>query len=64
MNRPPCPRCDQTTLIFKNGSYKLASGAIVQRWFCQRCRKAFSPAVQEIAESTSETSVAHPMHGC
>lgn len=44
MKRPPCPRCHHETLIFKNGSYKLSDNTVVQRWFCQECRKGFSPA--------------------
>lgn len=63
MNRPPCPRCNQTTLIFKNGSYKLSDQTVVQRWFCQRCRKGFSPAtVQEIGAAVLEASAAHPRY--
>ncbi len=50
MNRPPCPRCNGTTLIFKNGSYKLSDNTVVQRHYCQKCRKSFSPTtVLEIA---------------
>ena len=61
INRPQCPRCEGL-LVFKHGSYKLASGRYIQRWFCQRCRKGFSPnsTVQETLESISETAATHP----
>lgn len=63
MNRPPCPRCHQTKLIFKNGSYKLSDNTLVQRWFCQRCRKSFSPATdRETPAANSEASAARPRY--
>ncbi len=63
MNRPPCPNC-QGMRVFKNGSYKLSSGFLKQRWFCQPCRQGFIPSiVQETPESISETSAARPKRG-
>lgn len=63
MNRPPCPRCHQETLIFKNGSYKLSDDRVVQRWFCQKCRKGFTPStVQEIPAAGLEASASRPRH--
>lgn len=61
MSRPPCPKCNGV-LVFKHGSYKLRSGATIQRWFCQTCRKGFNPGstIQEIPSATSETSAVHP----
>ncbi len=45
----------------KNGSYKLSDNTLVQRWFCQTCRKGFSPStVQETPVPASETSVVRP----
>jgi transposase-like protein len=62
MNRPPCPKCE-SILVFKHGSYTEVNGDVVQRWFCQTCRKGFNPIIQETPAPTSETSVAHPMRG-
>ncbi len=63
MSRPPCPKC-QGMRVFKNGSYKLSSGILKQRWFCQACRKGFIPSkVQEIPAPAFETSAARPKHG-
>ncbi|YAG06851.1 hypothetical protein NSTC731_03153 [Nostoc sp. DSM 114167] len=62
-NRPPCPICDQQVLIFKNGSYELADHTVIQRWFCQKCRKSFSPAtVRETPAANSEASATHPKY--
>lgn len=63
MNRPPCPKCNRTRLIFKNGTYKLSDNTVVQRWFCQRCRKSFSPGtVQDIPATAFEASAIHPRY--
>lgn len=39
-SRPRCPRC-MGYQVYKNGSNKLSSGSLVQRWYCQTCRKTF-----------------------
>ncbi|WP_425525986.1 transposase [Halotia branconii] len=43
IDRPLCPRC-QGLQVYKNGSNILVDGSIVQRWFCQQCRKTFQPS--------------------
>lgn len=61
--RPQCPKC-WGMLVFKHGSYTKVNGDVVQRWFCQTCRKGFNPTVGEIPAITSEVSAIHPRHGC
>lgn len=60
--RPQCPKC-WGMLVFKHGSYTKRNGDVVQRWFCQECRKGFNSAVQEIPAAPSETSAVHPKRG-
>ncbi len=49
--RPQCPKCESNR-TYKNGSNTLCDGIIVQRYFCQDCRKTFQQrrGVKRIAQ--------------